>query len=914
MSWHSYEKGQRVPVAEIISTCERHILSGGVNDPNKKLTYLQQLRDSGHDVLIFSPQGDGWGSSPLNPNIWRTVDGEPVGGQEDADPSVSSSSSANRVWLFQANPKVLDFVAWLEKREPGDTGTWTVMSYWKQMKKGDPVIFWVSGKAGGVYALGELLGEPYERTAVPTPEEVEKKPYLKHPYMVDYRLTHLLLDEPITRSMALTHPVLRHLGVLKFANATNFDVKPEEWAAIQELIGGRGASGASEESRREKLERLLREFKTSFLDAPLGQAHIHTYEKQREVGRQNFELISDMRSRGEDITELVLLKLLPHADYPGPRELGAWIHIAPAINKDIKSWYGAQGRRSDEDWPDVASAIFSFIRRCANDPRDLAAACAEFSTQPHAKGFQTGILTPILNALRPDDFLIINSKPQRVINYFAGTQYSSNLKYYPALNSAGFELLGNMAEEFQRLGSAGTRHSDLFDAFSHWLVAIKKFDFTDRRPKPVPVGVRYWKIAPGENASRWDACREGDYISIGAEELGDLSGLGREEFDERMDEAIASNQDWTKEKLEQVWKFAQIRVSDRVVANKGTSEVLGIGTVTGPYYFVPDAEHGHRLPVRWDDLNPRRVQEGGWRRTLVDIGKEKFEAILNSQDAGSVNPEYSLEEFSDEAGFEVELLERWVRAIDRKGQAILYGPPGTGKTFAAERLARHLIGGGDGFTSVVQFHPAYAYEDFMQGIRPQTVDGALQYPMVPGRFLEFCREAGNRGGRCVLIIDEINRANLSRVFGELMYLLEYRNQEVPLAGGGPFRIPGNVRLIGTMNTADRSIALVDHALRRRFAFLQLYPNYEVLRKFHRRTGFPVDGLIEALTHVNKEIADPHYQIGTSFFLSDDLARDIEDIWRMEIEPYLEEYFFDRSEKADPFQWESVRQKYGLCEP
>ena len=175
---------------------------------------------------------------------------------------------------------------------------------------------------------------------------------------------------------------------------------------------------------------------------------------------------------------------------------------------------------------------------------------------------------------------------------------------------------------------------------------------------------------------------------------------------------------------------------------------------------------------------------------------------------------------------------RWVRAIERKGQAIIYGPPGTGKTFIAEKLALHLIGGGDGFQEVVQFHPAYAYEDFVQGIRPKArPDGSLDYPVVPGRFLDFCDRSRSCQGRCVLVIDEINRANLSQVFGELMYLLEYRNREVPLASGGMFQIPENVRLIGTMNTADRSIALVDHALRRRFAFLALYPNYEVLSKF-----------------------------------------------------------------------------------
>jgi len=171
--------------------------------------------------------------------------------------------------------------------------------------------------------------------------------------------------------------------------------------------------------------------------------------------------------------------------------------------------------------------------------------------------------------------------------------------------------------------------------------------------------------------------------------------------------------------------------------------------------------------------------------------------------------------------------------------------------------------------------------------------------------MEFCREAAKRNNPCVLIVDEINRANLSRVFGELMYLLEYREEEVPLVGGGKFRIPKNVRLIGTMNTADRSIALVDHALRRRFAFLELYPDYELLRKYHYTTGFLVDNLIGELKKLNRRIDDRHYEVGITFFLHDHLGEELEDIWRMEIEPYLEEYFFDRPAVVDEYRWERI---------
>ena len=114
------------------------------------------------------------------------------------------------------------------------------------------------------------------------------------------------------------------------------------------------------------------------------------------------------------------------------------------------------------------------------------------------------------------------------------------------------------------------------------------------------------------------------------------------------------------------------------------------------------------------------------------------------------NPQYSLADLASETGFEPATLERWVRAIERKKQAVIYGPPGTGKTYVAERLAKHLVAGGRGAIETVQFHPAYAYEDFIQGIRPRARGGGgLDYPVVPGRFLQFCESARNlEGAEC----------------------------------------------------------------------------------------------------------------------------------------------------------------------
>ena len=270
---------------------------------------------------------------------------------------------------------------------------------------------------------------------------------------------------------------------------------------------------------------------------------------------------------------------------------------------------------------------------------------------------------------------------------------------------------------------------------------------------------------------------------------------------------------------------------------------------------------------------------------------------------------YSIDNFIDDTGFDKEIIESWQRRL-RKKHIVFQGPPGTGKTFVAQRLAKLMVSETEGFWDLVQFHPSYAYEDFMQGIRPTLTDGGqISYDLKDGRFIEFCQKAEKiPSSPCVLIIDEINRANLSRVFGELMYLLEYRNSEIPLSSGTNFKIPENVFIIGTMNTADRSIAVVDHALRRRFSFIRLNPEYEVLKKYLISKGYPGESLVKVLSEINKVIDDPNYEIGISYFMKkdDDLRVSLPEIWVSEIESYLEEYFYDKPAKVDSFRWETLR--------
>jgi 5-methylcytosine-specific restriction protein B len=166
----------------------------------------------------------------------------------------------------------------------------------------------------------------------------------------------------------------------------------------------------------------------------------------------------------------------------------------------------------------------------------------------------------------------------------------------------------------------------------------------------------------------------------------------------------------------------------------------------------------------------------------------------------------------------------------KKRQLIFYGPPGTGKTYVARALAKHLMEGEE--PTILQFHPSYSYEDFFEGYRPMPSKngGMPQFELVPGPLKLSAERAGKNPEKThVLVIDEINRGNLAKIFGELYFLLEYRDEAIRLQyGGQPFSLPKNLLIIGTMNTADRSISL-DAALRRRFHFFPLFPDEEPIR-------------------------------------------------------------------------------------
>ncbi len=311
-------------------------------------------------------------------------------------------------------------------------------------------------------------------------------------------------------------------------------------------------------------------------------------------------------------------------------------------------------------------------------------------------------------------------------------------------------------------------------------------------------------------------------------------------------------------------------------------------------------------------------------KDLIKLSKEP--PLENGEEPDS--PETSLDVRIDEAAAELlvarSFLDDIVSLLEDKHQVILYGPPGTGKTYLAKRLAEALAPD-SGFRGLVQFHPSTSYEDFFEGYRPvPAAGGGIGYELTRGPLARMAAHAEEHPGRHVMVIDEINRANLPRVLGELLFLLEYREEQVSTLyrSGGEFRLPESLWFIGTMNTADRSIALVDAALRRRFHFVPFFPGrgptVGLLERWLDREGQP--GWVgELVAMVNGELTKyvgEDLQLGFSHFLrkgyrpepskGDEVLRRI---WEYNIEPFVEDQLFGDRTRIEQFRFENVVNRF-----
>ena len=360
-----------------------------------------------------------------------------------------------------------------------------------------------------------------------------------------------------------------------------------------------------------------------------------------------------------------------------------------------------------------------------------------------------------------------------------------------------------------------------------------------------------------------------------------------------------------------------------------------VGRIAGLASFDPTAPRGtaRRRPVEWlnsaapasrkalEDSHPGLYSK---LRTLLRLTnlREEVASVLELIDPTRrrEKSEAKLPAVTDEIAGELFLPRAWLQegiadGLAEKRQVIFYGPPGTGKTYIAQKLAEHFTTDG-GAWELIQFHPAYSYEDFFEGYRPEQAVGGngLAFQLTHGPLRRMAKAAADDPGNpYVLIVDEINRGNVPKIFGELLFLLEYRDRAIPLqySPDPPFALPPNLFLIGTMNTADRSIALVDAALRRRFYFVPFMPAEKeiggVLRAWLEENELD-DEPARLLDELNKRIAREEVAIGPSYLMTrDGSPPNLERVWRHAIMPLLEEHYYGTSHDVhDEFRLEKLR--------
>ena len=308
----------------------------------------------------------------------------------------------------------------------------------------------------------------------------------------------------------------------------------------------------------------------------------------------------------------------------------------------------------------------------------------------------------------------------------------------------------------------------------------------------------------------------------------------------------------------------------------------------------------------------RFIEEAGKRNLKINNPLEAQSLVWAVKDPCPPTPCNSLKTLADKLYLPVGFLENIKTLLEDKKQVIFQGPPGTGKTYVAQKLAEHLAGGKNRVT-LVQFHPSYAYEDFVEGYRPTLEGGQHGFKLKNGPLLRAAERARNDSGTDhFLIIDEINRGNLAKVFGELYFLLEYRDEPVELLySEEKFQLPKNLYIIGTMNTADRSIALVDLALRRRFYFVEFrpdkYPIDGLLRRWLSNNAPGMAWVADIVDTANKELNDRDAAIGPSYFMKDSLNEEkVKMVWEHNVLPYIEERLFGEDEVRNRFDFDKLR--------
>ena len=412
-------------------------------------------------------------------------------------------------------------------------------------------------------------------------------------------------------------------------------------------------------------------------------------------------------------------------------------------------------------------------------------------------------------------------------------------------------------------------------------------------------------------------------MGIGFDGTGDLRQYeSKEELKLKFQEIYDDNSSHMNN-VHACWQFVHdMQIGDVVFAKKGMGEIIGRGIVEGDYEYDTNKPYHKIRKVKWTHKGNWKSEDKLPMKTLTDITnyqefvdkiKNLFVTEDNQDETPEVQyPEYNSDKFLEEVYINEEDYNILVDLVNNKKNIIIEGAPGVGKTFMAKRLAYSIMGVKDvSRVMMVQFHQSYSYEDFVMGYRPYENGFRLKH----GSFYKFCKKAEEDSENdYFFIIDEINRGNISKIFGELFMLIEAdkrgeKNKIRLLYSDELFYIPENVHIIGLMNTADRSLAMIDYALRRRFAFFDLQPGFgsEGFKKYQDGLEDETfDNLVGTMQELNQEIGNDEslgegFRIGHSYLCNikeKDVGDKLTYIVEYELIPLLKEYWFDEADKVN----------------
>ncbi|MDU3962215.1 MAG: AAA family ATPase [Veillonella sp.] len=608
----------------------------------------------------------------------------------------------------------------------------------------------------------------------------------------------------------------------------------------------------------------------------------------------------------------------------------------PLLNNQNATYYYFIDER-DEDDIDTLWGLYESALMYANDSnsKNILTLFQYFDLAINKKGNGNSKITMGLYWIAPTHFLNLDQRNTWYI-YESGKLPDDLVNSLPIVedkisSSKYFEIVDKLREFLASNQSTFKNFVELsFEAwrYSEEVNRQNRADKKQRKTKAKGAAladddietIHYWIYSPGKGAKIWDECYDNNIMAIGWDAIGDLRNYNsKDEIKQVMNKFYDPFRSYIHSACA-TWEFAnEMKPGDIVFAKNGMHLIIGRGIVKSDYIYDPQRKEFKNIrKVEWTDRGEWKCSRQSPMKTLTDITSftdyvEQLNLFFDSDMLDDVEtietsyPTYDKDRFLDSVYMNDESYNTLVSLVETKKNVILQGAPGVGKTFAAKRLAYSMMGVKDpNRVMMVQFHQSYSYEDFIMGFRPSENGFELKH----GVFYDFCKMAKiDSDNAYFFIIDEINRGNLSKIFGELFMLLESDKRGVELQllyADEKFSIPENVYIIGMMNTADRSLAMLDYALRRRFAFYELEPAFESdgFKEYqYKLNNAKFDKLIECIKNLNliikkDETLGTGFCLGHSYFCDLDQVEDNEldsaltRLVEFELIPLLKEYWFD----------------------